>query len=579
MIGITADKSGNGQFFTKSGIAATDKTKDSPSNNFCTLNPLWVDTEGTAYDATFQEGNLRTSTATNAGASSNFQGTFGMTTGKWYWEGIQSGGTVTAAVVGITNKAETDKIVYFANGQYYNEDGATNYGASYGVDVVVAAAYDADNKTITFYRANSSQGALSDAVDGGEPYFPFGWDGSGSAYSEINLNFGADSTFAGEITGSANAQDSNGQGDFFYQPPAGYLALCSQNLPEPTVVPWDNFAARLWTGNGGTAGDITDDVKSFQPSFLWFKGRETDGDRHQIYDVVRGATYSLAPDGADAAITRSTGVTQFNGNGFRVSNHVYNNRNTSPYVFWGWRADTAFSNDASSTSVGSADSSGRTNVAAGFSIITYVGSGGPDTIAHGLGAVPEMIIVKNVSADNQEWLVYHHKNTAAPQTDYLRLDTTAATADNTFWNDTTPTTAVFSVGDSQPVNSSHGNTYIAYCWRAIEGYSEFEGYTGNNRADGPFIYTGFSPSFVLIKNTGSTNGWMLFDDARGDRVKLSPDTTGVESAVTYIDFLSNGFKLISNHPNVNGAHAYIYMAFAHSPFKYSNAKTPDGRLQ
>jgi len=578
MIGITADKSGNGQFFIKGGIAATDKTQDSPSNNFCTINPLHTDPEGTQSNATYQEGNLRTSTATNSGASSGFQGTFGMTTGKWYWEGIQSGGNVTAAVVGIGNADESDQIVYFANGQKYVDGNGANYGSSYGTDVVVAAAYDADNLTITFYRANSSQGALTSAVTGGEPYFPHGWDGSGSAYSEVNWNFGADSTFAGEITGSANAQDSNGQGDFYYQPPAGYLALCSQNLPEPTVVPWDNFAARLYTGNGGTAGNITDDVKSFQTSFVWIKSRETDSDRHQLYDIVRGVQNSLATDDADAEIVRSTGVTNFNGNGFRISNHVYNGRNTSPYVFWAWRADTVFSNDASATSVGSADSAGRTNVAAGFSIISYTGSSGPDTIAHGLGAVPEMIIIKSRTSA-QEWLVYHHKNTAAPETDYLRLDTTAATADNTFWNDTAPTTAVFSVGDSRPANSSHGDAYIAYCWRAVEGYSEFEGYQGNNRTDGPFVYTGFSPSFLMIKNTSSTNGWMVFDDARGDRVKLSPDTTGDESAVSYIDFLSSGFKLITNHPNVNGDHTYIYMAFAHSPFKYSNAKTPAGRLQ
>jgi hypothetical protein len=292
-----------------------------------------------------------------------------------------------------------------------------------------------------------------------------------------------------------------------------------------------------------------------------------------LFDSVRGTNKTIHSNSTEAEESLSDVFNSFDADGFTVGNNDAVNDTGVNYVAWNWKAGTAFSNDASATSVGSADSSGSVNVNAGFSIISYVGSSGPDTIAHGLSKAPEMIMVKDRSSA-QEWLVYY-----GYEDNYLRLDTTAAEGDNTFWNDTAPTSSVFSVGDSRPSNSGHGDSYIAYCWHSVDGYSKTGSfYIGNASADGAFNYCGFSPRWIMIKRKNAVNGWYIYDTARithnPNGTVILANTTAAEQYETYfvIDILSNGWKARVTDGAVNTGGEYIFMAFAETPFKYSNAR-------
>ena len=334
------------------------------------------------------------------------------------------------------------------------------------------------------------------------------------------------------------------------------------------------MAATLYTGNGSTQ-TISNAVNgvSFQPDFIWFKGRNQITN-HLAQDVIRGAGYGLNPNATNVEANGvGTGLTAFGSSGFSLSGDFSGagscNSNTFTYVGWQWKAGgTAVSNTA-----GTITSSVSANTTAGFSVVTYTGTGANATVGHGLGVAPSFILIKSRNnVDN--WYAYH---SAIGNTGALNLNTTGATITNSgYWNNTTPTASVFTIGT---IPSQSTWTYVAYCWAPVAGYSAFGSYTGNGSADGTFIYTGFRPRYVLIKCSSSTGSWFINDTSREPvnlmNVSLRAETSDSEASGggLAMDALSNGFKMRDAGSGSNGSGLiYIYAAFAENPLKYSNAR-------
>jgi hypothetical protein len=337
------------------------------------------------------------------------------------------------------------------------------------------------------------------------------------------------------------------------------------------------FSTKLYTGNGGTNA-ITG--VGFQPDWVWIKDRDT-SQHHRLADVVRSVKKNLKSDQTDAENTTDSnnGLQSFDSDGFTLTqdsnDHGYNASGSSQ-VSWNWKAGGS----ASSNSDGSITSTVSSNTTAGFSIVSYTGTGSNATIGHGLGSVPAWIITKTRST-TQPWRVYHK---ALGETFGMILnDSSVKDDDNTAWNDTAPTSSVFSVGTSANTNGS-GSTFIAYCFTEKKGYSKFGSYRGNGNADGTFIFTGFRPAFVIIKNSSrSSENWNLIDNKRdgfnGSNENLAPNLSGTESSGNNRwDILSNGFKCRDTNNEVNNSSdTYIYMAFAESPFVNSNGVPNNAR--
>ena len=339
--------------------------------------------------------------------------------------------------------------------------------------------------------------------------------------------------------------------------------------------PSEHFGTILYTGTGTTGHPVVG--VNFQPDWVWIKNKAS-GKDHVIIDSSRGVTKQMHTNNTNTESTVS-GLTSFNSNGFTLGSDGGANARSGAHVAWNLKANggTTTTNDASSTGVGTIDSVYQANTTAGFSIVTYTGTNAAGTIAHGLGAVPDWIITKNrVSANS--WAIYHSANTSAPETDFLLLNTNDATVDNANrWNDVAPTSTVFSVKQSAETNNSdNSDTFVAYCFTEIQGYSKFGKYVGNANADGPFIYTGFKPAWMIIKRTDSANSWYLVDITRDSANiadhELEANNTGAEATGTdRLDILSNGFKIRTSGAAYNADDGtYIYIAFAESPFVTSN---------
>ena len=343
--------------------------------------------------------------------------------------------------------------------------------------------------------------------------------------------------------------------------------------------PSAHFQTLIYTGNN-TARDLTNDGNSdLQPDLLWLKGRDIVSD-HGLIDSTRGIKKVLWGNHNNAEVTSggSSDVTAINSDGFSVgtSHQIDSNSNTKLLVAWQWKANGG--TRSTFTESGANPGGGyQANTTGGFSIVDYTGTGAAGTMAHGLGAVPHVIFVKSRSgaADSDgDWNVYHHKNTSAPETDFLILNETTATQDAANrWNDTAPTSSVFTVGTTTRVNEDADN-YIAYCFAPIQGYSKFGSYTGNGASDGTFVYTGFKTAWVMVKKTSASgSSWLIFDNKRpgynGTGHRLYANATDTEDTDTgdSVDLLSNGFKFRggSSSSNQNAA-TFIYMAFAEHPF-------------
>jgi len=372
-----------------------------------------------------------------------------------------------------------------------------------------------------------------------------------------------------------------GQRAFAYTAPSGFKALCTQNLPTPTIGATsttqanDYFNTVLYTGTGSS---LSVTGVGFQPDLVWIKGRSGATD-HGWYDAVRGVQKQLESNTTTAETTETTGLTAFGSDGFTVGALAQLNTSTATYVGWNWNAGGS---NATNTS-GTITSTVRANTTSGFSIIRWVGTAANATVGHGLGAVPSMLIIKERGViDN--WGVYHvsvgNQRLLSLNSGNAQSGTSAA-----YWNNTTPTSTVFSVGTDNKTNGSNAAGMICYAFAPVAGYSAFGSYIGNASTDGPFVYLGFRPRFIMIKAASNSNNWVMFDSARSPyndgpsaMPVLYPNLSAVEDGAypaTPMDFLSNGFKLrISNAGyNLNDSgYTFIYAAFAESPFKYALAR-------
>jgi len=353
--------------------------------------------------------------------------------------------------------------------------------------------------------------------------------------------------------------------------------------------PTQYFEPLLWTGNGSSPRSLSG--LEFQPDLIWSKRRD-DAAGHNLLDSVRGAGVdselcpsSTGVEGSNNANTYGY-LSAFTSDGFTVtdgsSDNAYWNNNSATYVAWNWKCEAAFSNDASATSVGTIDSSGKVNTTAGISIISYTGNGtGGATIAHGLGVTPNLLIIKNRADSSQaHWAVWHDKSFVnASDPNILYLQDNAAVADDTNIRHTTATTnsSVFSIGDYNGVNGS-SDGIMAYCFAEKQGYSKFDTYVGNGNADGPFIYTGFRPAWVMIKRRDSSGDWAMMDNKRPNEFNvvqnyLKAQATDAEQTDDSfnIDICASGFKCRYTNGNYNASGGlYAYIAFAESPYVNSN---------
>ena len=326
----------------------------------------------------------------------------------------------------------------------------------------------------------------------------------------------------------------------------------------------DYFRIKTYTGNGATRSITFDETKSMSPDLLWIKCR-SDAVSHLWFDAVRGVSKRLISNSTNAESTETT-ISSFDTNGWTMDADTANNGTGRTYVAWAWDANGA----GVSNTAGTISSTVSANTTSGFSIVSYTGNATAGaTVGHGLGVVPKMIILKRRTGSAEDWYVYHG---SLANTEVLRLNLTNAKATRADFNNTTPTSSVFTVNSTDNVNAS-GSPFIAYCFAEVKGYSKFGSYTGNGSADGTFVYTGFKPAFFLIKNTTSgTSQWLMSDNKRNTsnvvNKYLIPNLSDAEASLDYVDFLSNGFKLkFAGGLSINqSGDTYIYMAFAENPF-------------
>ena len=332
------------------------------------------------------------------------------------------------------------------------------------------------------------------------------------------------------------------------------------------------FQTTLYSGTGSTASVTNGGNSDLQPDWVWIKARNATRD-HRLLDSTRGVQKELVSNNDAVEYTESTGLTAFQSDGFQHGGANGYGASGENYVAWQWKANggTTTTNDASSTGVGGLDSVYQANTTAGFSIVTYTGSGSNTTVAHGLGNVPEVIIFKKRTDDTEDWLVYHHTqgNASAGK---LNTDAAWETGSNSLFDATTPTSSVFSIKTNSKVNDS-SDTYVAYCFSEVQGYSKFGFYKGNGLDDGPFIYTGFKPAWMMLRRTDNARPWFIFDNKRSPRnvmkIRLKADSDAADdtSNDNRIDFVSNGFKIRDDALEMAAdGGTYVYMAFAENPF-------------
>ena len=590
------DQSGNGNHPSATGLEYTDSKPDLPTNNFCVVNSL-----SDVSDIVLSNGNLTLTSTTDSWPT--VRGTMGVSSGKWYYEVIstdttrwgagwatsefQKGSTFSDSISDAILGYSTDPLSVYDFGTARSINGSPAFSASTPQNNILQVAIDIDAGKfwlgINNTYVNNSSGSAGNPSAGtneletftaGTEMFPAFINNSGN----LTINFGQDSTFSNLRTAGGNA-DANGNGDFFYAPPTDFLALCSDNLPDPAIDPnagdnpEDYFNTVLWTGTG-SGQSITG--MGFKADWLWFKHRNGTSS-HVLFDSVRGVTKGLVTS-SSAAEGTATDLTSFDTDGFTTSGpSAYGSLGSNGFsiVTWGWKGGGA----AVTNTDGNITSQVSVNTEAGFSIVSYTGTGSAATVGHGLGKVPAWIIIKNRGTGAREWVIYHHQSEGVPENFGMFFTNVAPFDDDSAFNDTAPTASVFSVKNSASTNNS-GEGHIAYCFAEIEGYSKFGRYAGTGGSDNSFVYLGFRPAWFLLKRVNSTGDWVLYDNKRdsnnvgSSRVSANLDATEITGASNYgIDFVSNGVKFRSGQADtaVSGG-TYIYMAFAEQPFKYSNAR-------
>jgi len=543
---IGDDTSGQGNDYTVVNVATTDITTDSPTQNHATFDPFF-----SSSTMGLTEGNL---TVTDNGGTSWETAHVGMPvkSGKWYFEAtVNTAGTYDTFFGVSTLDAITTNIsqyLGYADGSagfapttagggdvvYWGNNGNNYYypgaSTSFGNGDIAGMAYDAD--TGAFWMAkNNTWISSGNPSNGTNPIF------SGVTAGKL-VYFGISNT-----TNSTKHTVNFGQKSFQYTPPTGFKAVQQDNLSE-------------------AKNDFAD--------FVWIKNRDSTDD-HQLYDSSRGVKKMIESNTNAVEETDDNGLQRFLNGGCAIDDDVRINTVGESYVSWNWHANggtTAANTDGSGASIASTTQANQT---AGFSIVTWTGTGSNGTVAHGLSSAPEWMLIKNLTASGQSWHVYHVTN-GNGKAMFLDTNANVSTSSN-FFNDTTPTNKVFTVGTSGGVNQNT-KSMLAYCWHSVKGYSKFGTYTGGGGTDGTFTHLGFKPAWLLVKRYGSTGNWYQFDNARGPindadgaGKTLMPNHTNAAAVQTRVDFLSNGFKQRINNDgsNLNSA-TYIYMAFAEHPF-------------
>jgi len=497
--------------------------------NFATLNPLNLPRGGT-----LSNGNLLwTSPLVEAQAV----GTIYVSRGKYYWEVVENsvGGCGFGIAKDTTNinsaSLNTGGYVYYTNGNKYEATNAFSYGATWTNGDVIGVALDVDAGTLTFYKNGVSQGIAFTGLSGN--FTALIVDGTSGATPTYDINFG--------------------QRPFKYS---------NYGVDRP--------AATFKTLNSFNVAEVTTDIES--PDFVWIKSRSA-GTGHALFNKVLGTGKYLSSNTTSGETTDVNSLIQFNKNGFLLGNAAIVNTSAATYVASAWKGGgTAVTNTA-----GTGTSLVSANQISGFSIVTMTNiptTAGTNTYGHGLNNTPKLIIFKNKDVSDN-WYVYHESLGNAA---YIRLDlpnpqTTAAS----IWGTTSPTPSVFTLRNNS-LNGTTSQTILAYCFAEIAGFSKFGKYTGNGVAEGPFLYTGFRPRWILFKAYDQTDNWIVFDSARdtynvvGNLLYPNAVTTEQPSPPR-VDFLANGFKIRSGANTPNGGNwNYIYTAFAENPFKYSLAR-------
>ena len=603
---IGADTGGNNLHFTSHNMGADNSgIPDCPENNFATLNSIH-----TVGSPTLSEGSLKL-----VGSGTDYDrsyATIAVTSGKWYAEFYYVSGD-DRGIFGIVRE---DSLALATSSNYIGSQ-ANDYGLDFRAraknngsntfDVtnfdtgdIGLLCFDIDNGKLWLGRRDvsgsttiwyDSSGANNgDPSAGSNPTYTFTatgytWFIGCHDYNGTNIiaNFGQDGSFSGAIT-SQGATDSNGIGDFNYIE-SGFLALCSSNLPDTTISPNqdtqadDHFIAYSYTA------DNTDNKArtglGFQPDWLWFKNRDT-AFSHLIYDSSRGANKYIQSNTANAENTSSDLMSSFDSDGFTTQNDSSSgnllNYSSDKYIVWSWKANGG---TTTSDTTGSLTVNRQTNSDAKFSIITGTTSNVQandmtETFGHGLGGTPDFIILKTRSV-SYSWSVW---TSAISINDVqgLQLDTNGALFTNSSYRTIQATSSVIQIGRQAVENN--GTTFVCYAFKAVEGYSKFGSYVGNGSTDGPFVFTGFRPAWIMFKRTASADSWIIHDNKRDPynvaTNNLFPNGSFAEDSNASnraTDFLSNGFKLRASaqFQNQNGE-TFVYMAFAEQPFKFSNAR-------
>ena len=405
--------------------------------------------------------------------------------------------------------------------------------------------------------------------------YDIGFIAQQNSISVLTMNFGQDSTFGGDVTAGGNA-DANGFGDFKYAPPTGFLALCSGNLsvsddidPAQTDTDYSSkqFNTVLFDGNG-TTNAVTG--LGFQPDLIIGFTR-SGAQSKRVVDSTRGGSERLYTDLSDAASTGTATISSFDSDGFTATGGAFNNDSGKTCGAWCWKATGG---TTASNGSGSITTTVQANTKAGFSIITYTGNGSNATIGHGLTKAPELIWVKRRSGSAQNWRVYHASLGA---TQRLTLNDNRAAETASTFQDTTPSNTVIYIGNDSNINTS-GADQLAYAWHGVEGYSKFGSYEGNANNDGPFVYTGFRPRMLWIKEADNADDWVVYDTARDIANTGSSKVTRFESSVVEfdgstraIDILSNGFKIRTSNNTINqSSSTFVWGCWGDVPFKYNN---------
>ena len=564
------DVSGNSNDYTSSGLDADDQVVDTPTNNFPTImrNTTIV---------TMSEGNLQIDST----ASISWQiipcSVRLPTTGKWCWEVERiNNGVVQLGFIGAS------KLNSFWGGpsQYYalTSDNFTNYYLGYGesgsevdgVGAAVAGLVSVANGGLLQMLLDQDAGTMTYYANG---VLQKEWTGINTmAYAYVNVY--------GDNWGVPHIRVDFGQNGFT-RVDTDYNYISTANFPQPTILDGTaNFQPTLYTGDGSVRNIDQTGNSTFQPDFVWLKNR-SQADSHMLIDAARGVTKEIHSDTAAIQTTDANGLTSFDSDGFGLGSGAggYND-NLENFVAWQWLVGGGA---GSSNTDGTINTTTTTvNTTSGISISTYTGNAtGGATIGHGLGVIPQMILIKCIAGSAHNWVVYHERVAATdPETDYLVLDGNAAALDQTnIFNDTAPTSSVFSLGSSAAVNTN-AIGFVAYAFASIEGYSHFGNYVGNGNVRGAPAIVGFKPAFVMIKKTSGTGGWVIYDSQRSPYNEIddqffadtaAAETTGSEE----IDFTALGFQIRTADSDVNTLSGnYIYMAFAEHPFGGGEDVTP-----